>query len=428
MGKDVLFHKCLDPVLKRTIYKQLLFTSAMKKVVLDSGLTIVYEEKKGNAVVVEVMVKVGSNHETKEERGISHFLEHILFEGTTKRPTNLAISNEIEKIGGEFNAYTTNDRTNFYVKVLKKHFNVAVDVLSDIFHNSLFTEKHVEKEKNIVLKEIDMVYDEPRYYQWVLLQQTLFQKHPCRFPTYGDRDVIKKLTKEQVLAFFHKYYVPSNMVITVVGDVPKWKEIITNNFNLNTTGKKPTIRVKEPKRQKNVTKKEKRNIVNSYVVIGFNTVPRPHKDTYVLDVINGIVGRGQSGTMFTEIRSKLGLAYDVGTQHIGEVSFGYFAVHATIDKKNIATVRKVILQEMQKLAKVTEEQIAESKAYIEGDYLLEIEDAQKRADQLLFWEHISDARHLKDYIQRIKKVTKKDIQRVVKTYFSQYVTVVVEGK
>src|SRR3990167_10286620 len=113
----------------------------MKKVVLPNGLTVIYYPKKGNSVAVEVMINVGSCHEKSHERGISHFLEHILFEGTTKRPTNKIISNEIEKIGGDFNAYTTNERTCFYVKVLKKHFHKAVEILAEILQQPLFAEE-----------------------------------------------------------------------------------------------------------------------------------------------------------------------------------------------------------------------------------------------------------------------------------------------
>src|SRR3989339_761923 len=117
----------------------------MQKVVLDNGLTLLFQEKKGNAIVVEVLVKVGSNQETDKEKGLSHFIEHMLFEGTKNYPTNWLLSNEIEKIGGEFNAYTTNERTCFYVKVLKKHFIKGVEVLSDVLQNPLFDLKHIEK-------------------------------------------------------------------------------------------------------------------------------------------------------------------------------------------------------------------------------------------------------------------------------------------
>jgi len=204
----------------------------VKKIVLANGLTVIYKKKRGNSVVVEVMIKVGSNHEQKNERGISHFLEHILFEGTTTRPTNKDVSNEIEKIGGDFNAYTSNEKTCFYIKVLKKHFKIAVDVLADILQNPLFKETDIKKEKNVVIKEIDMVNDEPKYHQWILLQKLLFDKHPCRFPTYGDKKVIKNLTRQKLIKFFKKYYVPNNMVISIVGDVSNWKKEIKKKMIL----------------------------------------------------------------------------------------------------------------------------------------------------------------------------------------------------
>ena len=209
----------------------------MREITLKNGLKVLYEQKERNAVVVQIMIKTGSNHEAKDERGISHFLEHILFEGTVKRPTNQEISNEIESIGGDFNAYTTNERTCFYIKVLNKHFHKATDILADIMLHSLFKEEHIAKEKNIVLKEIDMVNDEPSYYQWLLLQSNIFKNHPARHPTYGDRKIIKNLTRKKIMSYFHKHYVAGNMVISVVGNVKDWKEKVQVFSNIPRIGK-----------------------------------------------------------------------------------------------------------------------------------------------------------------------------------------------
>jgi len=400
----------------------------MEKVVLPNGLTVIYKPKKSNLVVIEVMAKVGSNDETAPERGISHFLEHILFEGTAKRPSNRAITNEIEKIGGDFNAYTTNERTCFHIKVLQKHFSIAVDVLADILQHSLFREKDIQKERNVVLKEIDMVHDEPRYYQWVLFQQHLFQKHPSKYPTYGDRKVIQGLSREKVQRFFHKYYQPSNMVVCIVGDIPDWKKEITSKLMLRK-GKviRPNIRAELPASAA-YEKKEKKNHASTYTIMGFKTVPRIHPDAYVLEIINGILGRGQSGWMFTELRGKLGLGYEVGTQHIAERTYGYFAVYATIDKKNVRLVKRLMLAEMQKLQQVTEQDLQEAKDFIEGSYYLELDDSQKLADQILFWEQVDDSRRLEEFIPTIKRVTVADVRRVARQYLKNNLFVVVEGK
>lgn len=400
----------------------------MKKVVLGNGLTVLYYPKKSNSVVVEVMIKVGSCHEKEHERGISHFLEHVLFEGTSKRPTNKEISNELERIGGDFNAYTSTGKTCFYAKVLKKHFSIAVDVLADILQDPLLREEDIKKEKNVVLKEIAMIYDEPRYHQWILLQQNLFERHPCRFPTYGDVKVIKALNREKVEQFFKKYYVPNNMVVSIVGDAPHWRKEVEKNFVFEKGKVQQLIYPSEPTLKKNKKVWLKKKIFNTHLVLGFKTVSRGHADSYVLDVINGILGRGQSGKMFTEIRSKRGLGYDVGTQLLSDNNFGYFAAYAIIDKKNIALVKNLMLEEIQSLKDVNAEEVKEAQNYIEGDYLLEIEDTQKVADQILFWEQVKRAEEMDEYLRKIKKVTVNDVKRVVDKYLKHYVQVVLEGK
>ena len=163
-------------------------------------------------------------------------------------------------------------------------------------------------------------------------------------------------------------------------------------------------------------------------MLGFKTIPRKNPDSEVLDVINGILGRGQSGRMFTEIRSKRGLAYDVGTQNINELTFGYFAIYATIDKKNINLVKKLILLEIEKLKKLDEKDLKEAKTFIEGDYLLNLEDFQKVGDELLFWEQVKDANIMKKYLKKIKKVSRGDVKRVINKYFNKHTMVVLEGK
>ena len=174
--------------------------------------------------------------------------------------------------------------------------------------------------------------------------------------------------------------------------------------------------------------REKKDVTNTYVVLGFKTVPKNHPDSYALEIIDGILGRGQSGKMFTEIRGKKGLAYDVGTQHVNDVSFGYFAIYATIDRKNITLIKKMMLQELDKLQQVTPKELEEAKTFTEGDFYLDVEDNQRLADQLLFWEQSGHAQELHRYIPKIKKVTIKDVKRVAKKYFQKHVFVVIEGR
>ncbi|MBI2665403.1 insulinase family protein [Candidatus Woesearchaeota archaeon] len=400
----------------------------MRKFTLNNGLTIIYEPKKGRSVVIEVMIKTGSNQEAPAERGISHFLEHLLFEGTKNRPSNQEVSQEIEKIGGDINAYTSNERTCFYARVLNKHFEKAVEILADILQNPLFREDDVNREKKIILKEIDMVIDEPRFYQWILLQKNLFKKHPCQHPTYGERKDILQLNSKKIAAFYNKYYLPNNMVVSVVGDVKNCQGIISKYFTLQRKKMESTVPVKEPLEHKNTFTKEKKNISSTYFCLGFKTVPKNNKDAYPLEMINTLLGRGQSGRLFTEIRSKKGLAYDVGSQHVAEVSYGYFAAYACVDRKKVQLARESILAEIEKLKNISEKELQETAEAIEGEFLIDLDDSQKKADQLLFWEQAKDAHDLNHFVSNIKKITIADIRRVIEKYFKNYTFVVLEGK
>jgi len=203
----------------------------MKKYKLKNRITILFEKNRSKSVAVEVMVKVGSNDENIEINGISHFLEHMLFEGTKKRKDSREIANEIEKYGAEFNAYTSNDRTAFFIKIINMRFDKALDILSDMIINPLFSKKTIEKEKQVILKEINMVTDDPRQHQWMLFQKNLFEKHPARNPTYGAVAAVKNLNRKKINDYYNKYYIPNNMIISVVGNIDNVKQKIEKYFS-----------------------------------------------------------------------------------------------------------------------------------------------------------------------------------------------------
>src|SRR3989344_1043766 len=343
----------------------------LMKWILKNGMTLLYEPKDTASTAIQVLVNVGSNHEHAKQRGISHFIEHMVFEGTTTRPNARAITNEIEKLGGISNAYTTTTRACYHAKVPRKHFHIALEIIADILQNPLLRENDTQRQKHILFKEIDLVTDEPRFHQWVLFQQALFLKHPSRYPTYGTRETVQQ-----------------------------------------------RIRIKQ----------EKRNVSSTYLVLGHRTVPRLHPDSVVFDVIEGIVGRGQSGWMFDEIRNKEGLAYEVGVEVASEQDYGFFATFASVDKKNKDKTKELILSQLKKLEKVPALEVEEAKTYVEGGFLLDFEDTQRLADELLFWEQVGDVRAFYQYLNNIRKVTVADVQRVAKKYFTKpHVIAVIEG-
>jgi len=398
----------------------------MKKYKLKNGITVIFVKNSSKSVAVEVMFKVGSNDESKENAGISHFLEHMLFEGTKNRKDSRTIANEIEKYGAEFNAYTSENRTAYFIKIINKRFEKALDILSDMVANPLFPNKMIEKEKKVILKEINMVDDDPKQYQWILFQKNLFEKHPTKNPTYGNKKIVKSFNREIINDYYTKHYIPNNMIISIVGNVTNVNKKIERYFsNLKTKKISKRKKVKEPLQTSVKKFVEKRKIYNSYMVLGYKTISRSHPDSYVLDVIHSVLGRGQSGWIFEEIRNKHGLAYQVGVHNDSEDDYGIFAVFAGLDKKYIEKAKKIILEQFRKIEKISKNELEEAKTYIEGDYTLKLEDNFNSADNLAFWETIKDASLANNYINKIRKIKINDVKRVAKKYLNKNYTLVV---
>ncbi len=399
----------------------------MKKTTLKNGLTIITEKRNTKSVTIQVTVKAGSNYENEKIAGISHFIEHMLFEGTKNR-TAIQIANEIESLGGEINAMTSTEKTIYYVTILKKYFQTAVEILADLIQNPLFDEKAIEKERSVVLDEVNLVIDDPKRYQWVLLQKQLYKKHPAKNPIYGTPEAVKSITRDDIIRYYERYYKPNNIIVSVVGNVKDAEQKIEQAFTFQPSEVQKRETVEEPEQETIETHIEKRDILHSYIVIGYKTVPRTHEDSYAIDVIRAILGRGQSSKLFDEIRIKRGLAYSLGVYHDAETDYGWIAIYYGADKKNIEEIKQIILKEVKNLSKVSSKEIKDAKKFIEGNYYLENEDNHEMADNLASWELVGDLKGADEYIKRIKKVTKQDIKRVVQKYLQNHVYVGIEQK
>ena len=413
----------------------------MQKTKLKNGITLIIKKRPSKSVAINISIKTGSVNETTNILGISHVIEHMLFEGTKKR-TQKEIVDEIEKVGGEINALTSTQHTSYYAIVLKKHFQKALDVLSDMIQNPLFEKKLIEKEKKVILEEIKIIEDQPRSYQWVLFQKTLFKEHPVKNPVYGTHKTVKNITKDQIEEYYNKHYTPKNIIITVVGNIPKniiitvvgnipknIKSLIETAFkDFKKESKIEPLKTKEPKNQ--LTKKIiKRNTQHSYIVLGYKTPNRLQKDSYALDLLKVILGYGQSSKLFAEIRSKLGLAYEISAEHETSKDYGFFAINLSTDKQNINKVITIILNEFKKIQKYTNKELNEAKTQIEGLFKLEQENNQKIAELLGFYEQINSAELAEKYIKNIKKVTLKQLKEVAKTYLNgNYALTIIKQK
>ncbi|MEM4267221.1 MAG: pitrilysin family protein [Candidatus Woesearchaeota archaeon] len=398
---------------------------------LKNGLKVILDRRATKTVAVEVNVKVGSNYETNKLAGISHFIEHLVFDGTKKRPTAMQISNEIERLGGEFNAATSNERTFYYIKVLSKHIEIALDILSDIIFNPEFSEENIEKEKRIIIDEINLVNDQPRHYQWIFFQKNLFVKHPAKNPIYGSTSAIKGIGRNDILGYYNTHYIPDNITLVIVGGFrDSIKERISFYFGSHQRhSKNKSVFKNEPEQKKTKIVRTKLPINQSYIVLGYKTPPRHSKESYVLDVIRAILGRGQSGKLFDEIRNKLGLAYDVGVYHNPNVDFGVFAVYASTQKKHIKKIVSIIQRQIQELRHISKSELETAKNFLEGEFLLHTEDNQRMADVLAFWDTANCRSRVEEYIKSIKRVSCMDVANTMKKYLGKnYTLVVLEQK
>ncbi len=400
----------------------------MKRLKLGNGLTIIHENRDSDTVAIEVSVGTGSNNEPSKIAGMSHFLEHMAFEGTKTRSAK-EISEAIENIGGEINAATSNERTFFYVKVPKKHAVLGLDILADILQNPSFEKDIFEKERKVVLEEIKMVDDQPMLYQWVLFEKSIFKKHPSKNPVYGRFDSVRSMTREQMIAYYRKWYVPNNMVVCVVGCVPDVVSLVKSRFGGMKRRPVPEMHeVIEPKDSMPTIKKEKWDTNQAYMILGNKTVDRSHKDSFALDVISAIFSKGISGRVTEEIRVKRGLAYSVGTVHECKKDYGFFAFYLNCDRKNLELCKRIIFDEIKKLSNLSVKELNEAKEHIIGRLLLDDEDSHKRADDLAFWEFIHDMDLADSYKKEIRKVSVKDIIKARDKYLDENYTLITLSK
>ncbi len=399
----------------------------LKKITLKNGLTVLLKHQEGKSINIQITIKVGSVNEIDGERGFSHLIEHLLFEGTSKRPNAQLITSEIENLGGDLNAATSNESTHYYVKILNKHFKKGLDILSDMIMNSIFEEEIVFKEKKIVLEEIKMINDQPRYFQWLLFEKLLFKGTAYEKPVYGTIKDVNSANSCKAKEFFKKHYYPNNAILTIVGNYKHFeKELLDEieiNFGkwdklLNDTDNNNNLKIIQniPVNSKKYLEKNK-DIQQIYLIQGVITPKITEFDSAVIEVIEAILGKPQSGRINNEIRTKRGLAYDVSVTYDNFLDFGFFAINVGTDLKNIDTVKSIINKEYL-LEELTSEELLNAINYIEGKNILEMEDNNRLSELITFWEMSAKRDLTEEYLEKVKNVTLEDIKRVSKILFS----------
>ncbi|HRZ95151.1 MAG TPA: pitrilysin family protein [Candidatus Moranbacteria bacterium] len=393
-----------------------------KKIVLKNGLRIItVPMHETQTVTVMIMVGVGSRYETEKEAGISHFIEHMFFKGTKKRPTTLHISEELDAIGGEFNAFTAKDKTMYFAKVDSKHVSTALDVVCDIYLNSKIDEKEIERERGTILQELNMYEDTPtRNVSDVF--ETMLYPDPLGREIIGSKKTLMSFRRKDFADYMERFYRANDTVVCVAGKFNE-KDIlnkIKKYFGQMEVGKKPKIVKVFENQKKSEIKIKFKKTDQTHFVLGTRAYDFNHKDRFALALLSIILGGSMSSRLFIEVREKRGLAYYVRTMVESYEDVGYIATQAGVEHKNLELAVKTILAEYKKISqeKVNSKELQKAKDYIKGKTVMGMEASDEVAmffiDQEVMKKKITA---LSDKFKLIDKVTEDDIMRVAKDVF-----------
>lgn len=374
------------------------------------------------AVTVLVMVETGSKYETKETNGISHFLEHMVFKGTEKRPTSLDISKELDSLGAHANAFTGQEYTGYYAKVTKEHAYTALDIVSDVFLNPLFNPKEIEKEKGVIIEELRMYKDMPRQHVHDVFGELLYGDQPAGWNVIGTEDTIKSFSRKHFIDYQKEHYVGKATTIVVAGsfDENDMKTKVAEIFSkIPATEKSQKLPVKESQDEPKV-KIEYKETDQTHLVLGVRAPSSRSKDAPTFRVLSAILGGGMSSRLFQKLREEMGVCYYVGSDYDGSTDHGSFIVSAGVDSKRVQEVINVLLEEIKKISTepIPAAELAMAKDYLIGNTLLALETSDAVAHFCAVQQIVRGEIKTPDQLANdLKKVTAEDISRVAKEIF-----------
>ena len=365
-----------------------------------------------------VMVEAGSRYETPQINGLSHFLEHMIFKGTKKRPNSLAISSLIDGIGGTFNAFTGKEYTGFYVKAESEHLPLILDVLSDMLLNSLYNREELDRERGVIIEEINMYEDQPQARVGEYFEELLYDGHPLSRQIVGTKEVIEKVTREDMVDYVNRMYHSGAIVIGLAGNLAN--PDVEKYFKGVPKGSENTFEKVKENQTKPASLVHYKKTDQAHMSVGVRAYDMNHPDRYVLEVLGTILGGNMSSRLFIEVREKRGLAYYVHSDNEEFHDAGFFVTQAGIRLSNVQEALKVILGEYGKVRdiRVTPEELRRAKDYAKGRMALSLEDSFRVASFYAAQELLrKEIETPDDVLARIEKVTAEDVQRVAKDIF-----------
>ena len=391
-----------------------------QKEVLANGVRILTQQVSHvRSVALGIWVDVGSRDESDDTAGISHYIEHMMFKGTENR-TAKQIAEELDAVGGQLNAFTTKEYTCYYAKVLDEHFDLAVDVLTDMLFHSKIAEQDVEREKNVILEEIKMYEDAPDELVHDMFAKTIWSGHALGRPIIGTMETVSSFNYLDLRKYLEQYYTPNRIVVSVAGNVTHQQVLekltpILAKLSGNQVTRQ--LELPSPAAEVNCRSKETEQV---HMVIGAPGLCLGHEDVYIAQAVNTILGGGLSSRLFQEIREQRGLVYTVYSYHSSYYDTGIFGVYAGLSKQNVNQAMELIFKEINDIKRngVTKEELQRAKDQLKGNLLLSMESVNTHMSRLGKSElYLGRVYSPEEIVERLNKVTVEDTVRVANKLF-----------
>jgi len=392
----------------------------LKKTILPNGIRIVSKQMPHvRSVSMGVWVDVGARDESKEQSGLSHFIEHMIFKGTTRRSA-FQIAKEFDAIGGHTNAFTSMENTCYHAKVMDTHLDTMVDILSDIFLNSVFDPAEVERERPVIYQEIGMVEDTPEEYVHLLTGSNFWGDHPLGRSILGSRDNIRDFSAETIKSFFQRFYHPDQIVISVAGNVDHdhFVDMVGPSFS-NISNGNPLPKRTAP-RLRPRTQTHTRQLEQVHVCLATLGLSVTDPDRFAFSLLNTILGGNMSSRLFQEVREMRGLAYSIYSFMMSHVDTGMFGVYTGVSPQNVRQTVDLIQKSMQQMENrpVTVEELQDAKEYTKGNLLLASESVDNQMVRLAQNEiHFGAYIPVEQVVEKIEAVTPEAIQALAQKLF-----------
>jgi zinc protease len=412
---------------KTTVAKTTIAQPRPVKLTLPNGLTaLVLENRAAPVVAVRVYVKTGSIYEGEYlGAGISHLFEHTLSEGTTTR-TKEQINQEVQAIGGQSNAYTTTDLTAYHITTASSFFGRALNSLADMMQNATFPDAEVKKQIGIIHNEMNLGEDDPDRVIYKLFYNTAFRVHPVRFPVIGYREPFDRLTQTDIVNYYKTHYTPENTVVSVAGDVSTQDALqqISQAFGSwsRRTPQTPTL-PEEPRQTSPRRAEVQKDISQTYMMMGWHTIPLQHPDLYALDTLAEILGGSESARLVRELRERRNLVTRVGAwSSTPNYNAGAFIINAVMPPKNAGQIESAVWQQIERIKNggVTADELARAKRQIETGFVFGNTEVENQAEQIAYdYLGTGDPEFSRQYVARIQSVTAAQVQNMARKYLTR---------